>query len=67
VDLRARLDGYEVTAVPPRRSPLTLVWSEPDDEAEDCPRDGDRRGAVLAVLAVLDDYRITRIPGRAAS
>lgn len=64
MDLRARLDRYEVTVVPPRRSPLTLVWSEPDD-ATDASAAG--LGGQGAVLAILNDYRITRIPGRAAS
>lgn len=64
MDLRARLDGYEVTAVPPRRPSLTLVWNEPDDGADDGLREGMAPGAVLTIL---DEYRITRIPVRAAS
>lgn len=61
MDLRERLDDYEVTAVPPRLPALSLVWSEaePDD-------DGVGSGTA-GVLMILDDYRITRIPGRAAS
>ena len=64
MDLRARLDRYEVTAVPPRRGDLTVVWNEPEDEAEASPDDG---GGSVAALAILDEYRITRIPSRAAS
>ncbi len=64
MDLRARLDRYEVTVVPLRRGGLTVVWSEPDDEAEPSPDERARPGAALAIL---DEYRITRIPSRAAS
>jgi hypothetical protein len=62
VDLRERLDGYEVTAVPVSVPHLTVVWSEAGgDEVEGEPM------ATHGVLALLDDYRITRVPGRAAS
>ena len=65
MDLQERLDDYEVTAVPPRVPSLSLVWSEPVEMPEASPtepEDGVDRG-----FALLDDYRITRIPGRAAS
>jgi hypothetical protein len=59
VDLRARLDGYEVTSVPIRRPRLRLVWSAvPDDEAA---VDDPFSSSPLS-LAILDDYRITRVP-----
>ena len=63
MDLQERLGGYEVTALPQGRPPLALVWSERDhvvDEVDDAPPG-------LGALALLDDYRITRVPGRAAS
>ena len=58
MDLTARLDGYEVTSVPVRRARrLQLVWSAvPDDESVIVDVD-----SPLA-LALLDDYRITRVP-----
>lgn len=64
MDLRERLDDYEVTAVPPREVALTLVWSEAPDtpEVDDVVEAEPHPG-----LTILDDYRITRIPGRAAS
>jgi hypothetical protein len=63
VDLRERLGGYEVTAVPSGRPPLALVWSvAAEDEGEEA-----ERGLTFGVLALLDDYRITRVPGRVAS
>lgn len=64
MDLRARLDRYEVTVVPARRTPLTLVWNEPDGAADPASVGAGGQGAVLTIL---DDYRITRIPGRIAS
>jgi hypothetical protein len=54
VDLREVLDDYVVTAVPVRRPLLTVVWSEADDVVDE--PDGP------IALAVLDDYRITRVP-----
>ena len=63
MDLRERLGGYEVTVVPSGRPPLTLVWSVADDRHEE----GTERRATFGVLALLDDYRITRVPGRVAS
>jgi hypothetical protein len=58
VDLRARLDGYEVTSVPIRRPRLRLVWSAvPEAEAVD-----DLSSSSPLSLAILDDYRITRVP-----
>ncbi len=62
VDLRERLDDYEVTAVPAGHPELTLVWSEAEAEADDIFGRDDR-----SALALLDDYRITRVPGRVAS
>ena len=62
VDLQARLDGYEVTALPAGRLALALVWSEPEPSVEPEPD-----VATFGVLALLDDYRITRVPTRAAS
>ena len=62
VDLHERLGGYEVTAVPQGRPPLSLVWSVPEDGD-----DGEGQEPMLGALALLDDYRITRVPGRAAS
>ena len=62
MDLQRRLDDYEVTAVPSGRGTLALVWSEPE------PADvAEPRQATFGVLALLDDYRITRVPGRVAS
>jgi len=68
VDLRARLDGYEVTALP-RRGRLRLVWSLADAEVAGAATDIDAASASRpsARFAILDDYRITRIPTRAAS
>lgn len=62
VDLHERLGGYEVTAVPQGRPPLSLVWSVPDESDHE-----EGREPCVGVLALLDDYRITRVPGRAAS
>jgi hypothetical protein len=58
MDLRQVLDDYVVTAVPHvRATALSVVWSEPGSD------DGDVVGeAAGGVLAVLDDYRITRVP-----
>jgi hypothetical protein len=64
VDLRERLDDYEVTAVPSGRTSLALVWSEPEPEPGEV---AEQEGPTFGVLALLDDYRITRIPGRVAS
>jgi hypothetical protein len=74
VDLRERLEGYEVTLVP-RRSALRLVWSVPDATELQRVDDGDAlagpsgsQSAHADTLAILADYRITRIPlCRAAS
>jgi len=55
MDLREVLDDYVVTAVPVRHPLLSVVWSEPDDAVSDGP------DAPLT-LAILDDYRITRVP-----
>lgn len=54
MDLREVLDEYVVTAVPGRRPVLSVVWSEADGEVvePDAP----------IAMAVLDDYRITRVP-----
>ena len=54
MDLREVLDDYVVTAVPDRAPLLSVVWSEPDDAVDE--PDGPM------ALAVLDDYRITRVP-----
>ena len=63
MDLRERLLAYEVTLLPRRRRPvLRLVWSV---AAEDAPPAEPARA--VAPLAVLVDYRITRVPGRVAS
>lgn len=62
MDLRERLGGYEVTVVPSGRPPLTLMWSVADDEDDET-----ERGPTFGALALLDDYRITRVPGRVAS
>ena len=65
MDLQERLGGYEVTAVPSGRPALALVWAESADavDAAGC----DDTAPSFGVLALLDDYRITRVPGRAAS
>lgn len=59
MDLREALHGYVVTAVPQRCPSLSIVWSPADEavegEALDAP---DETGS----LAILDDYRITRVP-----
>ena len=53
MDLREVLDDYVVTAAP--ACPLlSVVWSEPDDVVDE--PDGP------ITLAILDDYRITRVP-----
>jgi hypothetical protein len=54
MDLREVLGDYVVTAVPGRRALLSLVWSEADETVDE--PDGP------IALAVLDDYRITRVP-----
>ena len=54
MDLREVLDDYVVTAVPLRRPLLSVVWSEADEHVDE--PDGPLR------LAILDDYRITRVP-----
>ncbi len=65
MDLRAQLDRYEVTAVPLRRGPLTLVWSVlVSDDIIDLT---DSLEGADGALPLLDDYRITRVPSRAAS
>lgn len=61
MDLQERLGGYEVTAVPHAAPALRLVWAERDDTVDDDPP------PTFGVLALLDDYRITRVPARAAS
>lgn len=61
MDLQERLGGYEVTAVPVGRASLSLVWSEREEPVDDDVR------PTFGALALLDDYRITRVPGRAAS
>jgi hypothetical protein len=60
VDLRGRLDDYEVTAVPRVPPALSLVWSEADEPVDDdlLPTFG--------ALALLDDYRITHVPSLVA-
>jgi hypothetical protein len=68
VDLDQRLHEYEVTAVP-RLGPLHLFWSVP---ANASPPDAETPAETAtedtgARLAILDDYRITRVPRRAAS
>ena len=56
MDLREVLDDYEVTAVPGRAPLLSVVWSKAgDDETSGADAEG-------GVLALLDDYRITRVP-----
>ena len=60
MDLRVVLSDYEVTAVPLARPALTLVWSEP--EAEAVVDDDGLPSFGGGVLAVVDDYRITRVP-----
>ena len=70
VDLRERLGGYEVTALPAGQPALALVWSEPDPAGpgEDTTvTAAGASGPTFGALALLDDYRITRVPARAAS
>lgn len=59
MDLTTRLDGYEVTSVPVRRPRLRLVWSAvpPEDTSFAVPDEDSPLS-----LAILDDYRITRVP-----
>lgn len=59
MDLREALNGYVVTSVPQRRPSLSIVWSEADDGSD--VDDADERNG-MGVLAILDDYRITRVP-----
>lgn len=54
MDLREVLDEYVVTVVPDREPLLSVVWSETGDVVEE--PDGP------ITLAILDDYRITRVP-----
>ena len=54
MELREVLDDYVVTAVPGRRPMLSVVWSEASDVVDE--PDGP------ITLAILDDYRITRVP-----
>ena len=54
MDLREVLDDYVVTAVPDREPLLSVVWSEADESVDD------PEGPIT--LAILDDYRITRVP-----
>jgi hypothetical protein len=57
MDLREVLDDYVVTAVPGRRDPvLSLVWWAPAEGVDE------EDGVDAGVLAILDDYRITRVP-----
>ena len=56
MDLREVLDDYVVTAVPDREPMLSVVWSEADEDAV-----VDEPDAPIT-LAILDDYRITRVP-----
>jgi hypothetical protein len=58
MDLRVVLSDYEVTAVPHLRPALALVWSEPEAVEGDDGLPTFGGGA----LAVVDDYRITRVP-----
>lgn len=69
VDVDARVSQYEVTSTPlvgaVGRGRLRLVWMRPAEieltaERESEPVEG-------TTLAVLDAYRITRVPGRLAS
>jgi hypothetical protein len=59
MDLRLILSDYEVTAVPHPRPALTLVWSEA--VVDDVAADG-VAATFGGALAVVDDYRITRVP-----
>lgn len=65
MDLREALHGYVVTAVPQRCPSLSIVWSPADDKAvDDQAVVGDAAGSPdeAGLLAILDDYRITRVP-----
>jgi hypothetical protein len=67
VGLDDRLESYEVTTVPVASRPLHLVWSAPvpgDDAGGEPAGEG---GADTPVVSLLSSYRITRVPGRAAS
>lgn len=55
MDLREVLDDYVVTAVPHRAPLLSVVWSETDGDVDAGPD-------APITLAILDDYRITRVP-----
>ncbi len=61
MDLRERLEDYEVTSLP-RRPPLRLAWAP-------AASDADEEIVVLdpppAPLAILGAYRITRVPALA--
>jgi hypothetical protein len=57
MDLRVMLSDYEVTTLPHPHPALTLVWSDPVVDDDDVrPTFGG------GFLAVVDDYRITRVP-----
>ncbi|HUP85527.1 MAG TPA: hypothetical protein VM143_07650 [Acidimicrobiales bacterium] len=57
MDLRDVLDDYVVTAVPGRDALLSVEWSEADGDVDE----SDETDGPLT-LAILDDYRITRVP-----
>ncbi len=57
MNLQEQLGDYEVTTVPTPPS-LSLVWAEAEEVADEPPD---------TTLAVLADYRVSRVPGTRAS
>lgn len=65
MDLQERLEGYTVTVVPGRER-LRLLWSVASELTTDDEPGAPEVGA-SATISLLDTYRITRVPARAAS
>jgi hypothetical protein len=65
VDLQERLADYHVTLVPGRER-LRLLWSVASELVVEEEMDEPAVEA-SATISILDAYRITRVPARAAS
>ena len=73
VDVGARVSQYEVTSTPlpgvVGRGRLRLVWVRPPEVLVEAETEAEAVAAgssTQGTLAVLDAYRITRVPGRLA-
>ncbi|HVM08816.1 MAG TPA: hypothetical protein VM345_10150 [Acidimicrobiales bacterium] len=62
-----RLERYEVTTVPVASRRLHLVWSSPAPDEQSTPDAAADDPDETPVVSLLASYRITRVPGRAAS